>query len=153
MSRVSSAQIDNSAITYKMLAITAPVSFIAKTYFKYVFGRITTREWLLAPSDLGFHWFSGLERFSGFPSGHMAVFTALIAVLWRLQPRFRPTYLVVLMLLAMALIATNYHFFSDVIAGAYLGLLVEVCIFQIVGHPLFTVNSDKQSVTSSGSSD
>jgi membrane-associated phospholipid phosphatase len=119
---------------YKMLAITAPVSFAAKSLLKYIFGRITTREWLLAPQDLGFHWFNGGDRYTGFPSGHMVVITALVAIVWRFQPRFRSTYLVLLILLALSLVATNYHFLSDVIVGAYVGLLVEVCIFRIVAR-------------------
>lgn len=132
--RLSSGELDVSTITYKMLAITAPVSFIAKSIMKYFFGRITTREWLLTPHEFGFHWFHGGERYSGFPSGHMAVFTALIAVLWRLHPRCRPVYLAVLLLLALALITTNYHFLSDVVAGTYLGLLIEACTWRIVGR-------------------
>jgi len=123
--KISRNEIDIAAFTYKMLAITAPASFIAKSITKYAFGRVTTREWLLAPNEYGFHWFSGEDRYTGFPSGHMAVFAALIAVLWRLHPRYRPAYLAFLLLLALALIATNYHFLSDVIAGTYLGLLVE----------------------------
>lgn len=45
-----------------MLAITAPVSFIAQSIAKYAFGRVTTRVWLLAPNEYGFHWFSGEDR-------------------------------------------------------------------------------------------
>ncbi len=132
--RMSRGEINAATLTCKTLAMAAPISFIAKSVTKYVFGRINTREWLLAPTEYGFHWFSGDDRYSGFPSGHMAVFAALIAVLWRLHPRYRPPYLAILLLLALALIATNYHFLSDVIAGAYLGLLVEACAFRVVAR-------------------
>ncbi len=131
--RISHGSLDVATVTYKMLAVAAPISFLAKSVLKYVFGRINTREWLNAPQEYGFHWFNGGERNSGFPSGHMAVFTALIAVLWRLHPRYRPAYLTLLFLLGLALIATNYHFVSDVIAGTYLGLLVETCACWVVG--------------------
>lgn len=130
--RVARGRLDLYTVLFKMLTIATPVSYGAKSIAKYLFGRITTREWLQSSGDLGFHWFSGGDRFNGFPSGHMVVVTVLIAVLWRLKPRFRPLYLVVLLSLAMALLATNYHFISDVIAGAYLGFLVEVCVFNAV---------------------
>ncbi len=135
-SRVARDRLDSSAVMYKTLAIAAPLAFVAKTGFKYVFGRITTREWLLAPQDSGFHWFDGGEKYVGFPSGHMLVITAIVAVLWRFQPRYRTACLMMVVLLAVALLATNYHFVSDVIAGAYVGLLVEVCVFRRFGRPL-----------------
>ncbi|HEX9079728.1 MAG TPA: phosphatase PAP2 family protein [Desulfuromonadaceae bacterium] len=132
--RMSRGSLDLATVTSKMLAVAAPLSFLAKAVLKYVFGRINTREWLLAPHEYGFHWFNGTDRYSGFPSGHMAVLTALIAVLWRLHPRYRPACLALLLLLGLALIATNYHFVSDVIAGTYLGLLVEAGARLVVGR-------------------
>jgi membrane-associated phospholipid phosphatase len=130
--RLSRRMINLTTHTCMLLAIVAPVSYIAKSVLKYVFGRITTREWLLAPGQYGFHWFQGGGAYSGFPSGHMLVFTALIAVMWRLHPHHRRGYLAFMLLLALAMIATNYHFVSDVIAGVYLGLLVEVCVWRIM---------------------
>lgn len=132
--RVSHRGLDAPTIMYKVLAATAPVSFFAKSFLKYAFGRINTREWLLAPQEYGFHWFSWDGRFSGFPSGHMLVITALVAVVWRFHPRCRPLCLALLVLLALALVATNYHFLSDVLAGAYAGLLVEAATCRVVGR-------------------
>lgn len=123
--RVARHGIDAPAIMYETLAVAAPVSFLAKSLLKFAFGRINTREWLLAPQEYGFHWFNGDARFSGFPSGHMVVFVALCAVVWRFHPRWRPACLALLLVLALALIATNYHFLSDVIVGAYVGLVAE----------------------------
>lgn len=130
--RFSRGANDRTTLTCKLLAFVAPASFIAKSVLKFVFGRTNTREWLLAPQQYGFHWFQGGGNYSGFPSGHMAVFTALTAVIWRFHPRYRGVCLAFLLLMALALILTNYHFVSDVIAGAYLGLLVELCIWRIV---------------------
>jgi membrane-associated phospholipid phosphatase len=133
--RLSLGAVDRTTLTCKLLAFVAPVSFAAKSALKYVFGRTNTREWLLAPQEYGFHWFQGGGNYSGFPSGHMAVFTALTAVMWRLHPRYRGGYLAFLLLMAVAMIVTNYHFVSDVIAGAYLGLLIELCIWRIMREP------------------
>jgi len=132
--RASHARLDATTLTCKLLACAVPLSYAAKSILKYVFGRINTRVWLIAPHEYGFHWFQGSEQYSGFPSGHMAVFTALIAVFWRLHPRLRGVGLAMLLLLAGALIATNYHFLSDVIAGTYVGLLAEVLAWHIAGR-------------------
>lgn len=130
--RTARGNVDSITLTCKLLAYTAPFSFLAKTILKIVFGRTNTREWLLAPQPHGFHWFQGGGAYSGFPSGHMAVFTALIAVIWRLYPRYRGGCLAFLLLMGLALIMTNYHFVSDVIAGTYLGLLVEFCVWRLI---------------------
>lgn len=124
--------IDARAVMCKTLAVIAPVSYVVKSFLKYVFGRINTREWLHAPQEYGFHWFSGAAYHSGFPSGHMLVVTALVAAVWRFQPRYRPACLGLLLILALAMIATNYHFVSDVIAGAYAGLVIEECTHRLM---------------------
>jgi membrane-associated phospholipid phosphatase len=86
---------------------------------------INTKVWLTLRSSYGFHWFDGGGDYSGFPSGHMAVFTALVLPVVRCFPRLKFVCLVLLLLLGVALIVTGYHFLSDVIAGALLGYLVD----------------------------
>ncbi|TSK08463.1 MAG: phosphatase PAP2 family protein [Geobacter sp.] len=108
----------------------APSSYLAKALLKIVFGRSNTRCWLRDPSIYGFHWFQMKEHCEGFPSGHMLVITALLAVLWRFYPGSRILVTVTGVLLGLALIATNYHFLSDVLAGAYLGVLLEIVLFR-----------------------
>jgi membrane-associated phospholipid phosphatase len=99
------------------------LAYFLKWLFKIVFGRINTRAWLAHPVSDNFHWFHGGGDYSGFPSGHMAVFTAFFAAVWLMYPRYRSIAVGLTLVLAVALIATDYHFLSDVIAGAYLGLL------------------------------
>jgi membrane-associated phospholipid phosphatase len=118
---------------FHLIMYAVPASFAAKSFLKFIFGRTNTREWLLQPELYGFHWFQGVGLKAGFPSGHMAVFTALATSLWRFYPRYRIVYSIFLLTLAVALIATNYHFLSDVIAGAYLGVVVEVRAFKLLG--------------------
>jgi membrane-associated phospholipid phosphatase len=107
------------------IACTVPVAYLLKTCGKLVFGRVNTRYWLTHPEAYRFNWFHGSSSFSGFPSGHMAVFAALAAGVWRFYPRYRVLTLLGSLLLAGALIATNYHVLGDVIAGAYLGICIE----------------------------
>lgn len=100
-----------------------PLAFLLKGLCKWVFGRTNTRVWLASRGSDDFHWFQGGGDYSSFPSGHMAVFTAFLAVVWIFYPRFRSLSLGFVLVLAVALIATDYHYLSDVLAGAYLGLV------------------------------
>ena len=113
-----------------MMSLSVPVSFLCKTILKVIFGRVNTRHWLLDPSLYGFHWFQGGGFFNGFPSGHMAVFTTFAAVVWRIYPRYGRWYATALLLTGLALVATNYHFISDVIAGTVVGIIVEATVWK-----------------------
>ena len=107
------------------IGLAVPAAFISKHFLKQLFGRMNTRMWILHPDRFGFHWFQGGGDFSSFPSGHMAVFTALMLGIGRYSPRLRPACAAVLFVLAAALIVTEYHFFSDIVAGVYLGLVID----------------------------
>lgn len=117
---------------FRLAACTVPLAFVLKSLLKHLFGRMNTRFWLLHQTEHDFRWFQGGDNFSGFPSGHMAVFTAFIVSAWLYYPRFRLVYVGLLLMLGGALIATDYHFLSDVIAGAWLGLLVNFCVARYV---------------------
>lgn len=110
------------------LGVVAPLSYICKDVAKFVFGRVKTRAWLIDPRAMDFHWLHGTGPYIGFPSGHMLVFTAIAAVLWRYYPVSRLLCVAVLLLLATSLLLLDYHFLSDIFAGAYMGLLLEWCV-------------------------
>lgn len=107
------------------VGVSVPLAYILKQILKELFGRTNTRYWLLHPYQFGFHWFHGGGDFSSFPSGHMAVFTALMLAVGRYFPRLRPVCAALLFILALALIVTQYHFFSDLVAGVCLGVTVH----------------------------
>jgi membrane-associated phospholipid phosphatase len=124
--RVRRGSRDEKTRFFLLSGTAMPVAFVTKQMLKYVFGRMNTRAWLENPEDLSFHWFQGGGVYSGFPSGHMAVFATLAAACWFFFPKYRAASLAVLIALGFALLATDYHFLSDVIAGGYLGLAVLV---------------------------
>ncbi len=111
---------------FLLVAITIPATFLLESYLKHVVGRINTRFWLHHVTFKEFRWFHGGGNYSSFPSGHMAVFAALLYALWKFYPRQRAGYVAFLAGLATALIVTNYHFLSDVIAGLYVGGLIPL---------------------------
>ena len=118
----------------KVIGTSVPAAFVLKTVSKGLFGRISTRAWLNAPGSDGFHWFQGQDLFNGFPSGHMAVFTVLFAALWDCDPGHRRAYFGLLALIGCALIVTDYHFVSDVLAGTGLGLLVHAGVDRLLAQ-------------------
>ena len=127
----------NRNLHFSLLAGIAIIcAYVLKWVFKLVFGRINTRVWLESRVSDGFHWFQGGGDYSGFPSGHMTVLTAFFAAVWLFYPRYRSISIGLTLVLAVALIVTDYHFLSDVIAGAYLGLiatcLTRACIEKAV---------------------
>ena len=136
--RARSGSRDEKTRFFLLSGTALPVAYVTKLMLKYLFGRMNTRTWLENPADRSFHWFHGGGEYSSFPSGHMVVFTTLAVACWLFFPKYRVACLAVLIALAFALVATDYHFLSDVIAGGYLGLVVLVgtdrCLEILCGY-------------------
>ncbi|MES2552127.1 MAG: phosphatase PAP2 family protein [Pseudomonadota bacterium] len=107
-----------------MLGTALPLAYLAKSFLKWCFGRLETRLWLVEPDQYGMHWFNGVNGYDAFPSGHMLVITQLFLAIWFFYPRLRLVNLLAWIGLAFALIATNYHFVADVIAGVYIAIVL-----------------------------
>jgi membrane-associated phospholipid phosphatase len=58
---------------------------------------------------------------ASFPSGHTTIITAAATVLWVVCPELKVAWAALVGVVVVGLIAGNYHFVSDVIAGLYLG--------------------------------
>jgi membrane-associated phospholipid phosphatase len=103
-----------------------------KQALKWTCGRYWPETWcgdnpsLIGNGDYGFHPFHIGRAYDSFPSGHAALVFALMAVLWFAYPRSRWLYGAVCTGLGVALVGMNYHFVSDVVAGAVLGGITGV---------------------------
>lgn len=108
------------------------VTEVVKDALKFIFGRTWPETWVhdnpsfIRDGVYGFHFFQGGSAYQSFPSGHMAGICTVIAVLWLRYPRFRMLYLVAGLLIGAGLVGANYHFLSDVIAGAFVGLSIGI---------------------------
>jgi membrane-associated phospholipid phosphatase len=98
-----------------------------------VFGRYWPETWthdnpsLIGTGAYGFHPFQRGDDVGSFPSGHAARVLAFGTVWLIAMPRSRTIQIVVIVLSAsmlVSLVAMNYHFVSDVIAGGVLGGIV-----------------------------
>lgn len=121
-----------AASFFQLVAYAVPASYVSKVVLKLIFGGVNTRVWLHKPRLYGFHWFQGGGFYDGFPSGHMAVFMTLTAAIWRFYPRCRIICPIFMLVFASSLIVTNYHFLGDILAGAYLGVLVEAVSYRLL---------------------
>lgn len=127
--RLHKRKFDTENKFLQLAATVLPVAYLAKTLLKFVFGRTFPRGWLLHNQQLTFRWFENWS--SSFPSGHMVVFAAFGAVILIYYPKYRRGVLIFLILLGAALVGTDYHFLSDVIAGAYLGTITAYSVWYL----------------------
>src|SRR5262245_44822183 len=98
-----------------------------KTFSKYVFGRSWPESWMgphvsfIRDGTYGFHLFHGGPAYTAFPLGHIAAACAVTSVLWICYPKYRTVYLLFVLAASLALLGSNSHFLSDIIAGIFLG--------------------------------
>lgn len=114
----------------------ACVSLIIADQFRQSLGDLCGRDWpetwhdnnpsLIGTDTYGFHPFAIGDDVGSFPSGHAARIAAFFAVFWLALPRGRWLYVVIAVPMLVALVAMNYHFVGDVVAGGTLGAIVGV---------------------------
>ncbi|MGB8319658.1 MAG: phosphatase PAP2 family protein [Ignavibacteriaceae bacterium] len=119
--RLHEKKFDKETRFLRLAGTVLPVAYLVKTLIKFVFGRTSPRSWLINNQPLTFHWFKTWD--SSFPSGHMVVFAAFGTAIVIHYPQYRKPVLIFLFLLGAALVGTDYHFLSDVIAGTYIGII------------------------------
>jgi len=123
-----------------------------KNILKFAFGRTWPETWVdnnpsfIRDGVYGFNFMHGGSTYQSFPSGHMAATCTVISVLWIRYPQFRQIYLIAGLVIGAALVGANYHFLSDVVAGAFVGLssgwfaTVIWDTYAARGGPLFQYN-------------
>jgi membrane-associated phospholipid phosphatase len=111
-------------------SLSVIVAEITKDQLKFVFGRTWPETWVqdnasfIRDGVFGFNFMHAGQAYQSFPSGHMAVIGAVVSVLWVFYPKLRGLYALAILAGAAGLICANYHFLSDVFAGAFLGISV-----------------------------
>ncbi len=105
----------------------------AVVVLKRVFGRSQTD--LYVPRGVyEFHPLHGGYGYEAFPSGTTTVACALLAVLWIRLPRYRDACGLVIGVVSAALVLTNSHWVSDVIAGCLLGAAIGAMTVRLLGR-------------------
>jgi membrane-associated phospholipid phosphatase len=116
------------------MGISILLTFVLKNDLKWIFSRNWPVTWTnnnlswISNHAYGFHWFSG-KIFQGddttgsFPSGHTAIAFATLLPIGLLHRRLLPYCILLASLEGLAMILCDYHFLSDVLAGALVGIL------------------------------
>jgi len=128
-----------SFLRWQKTLFVACLSLIVADDFRISLGDVFGRYWpdtwthdnpsLIGTGTYGFHPFQRGDDVGSFPSGHAARILAFATVWLVAMPRSRTVQLVVIILSAsmlVSLVAMNYHFVSDVIAGSVLGGIVAM---------------------------
>ena len=109
-----------------------------------VFGRYWPETWthdnssLIGTGTYGFHPFQRGDDIGSFPSGHATRILAFASVWLIAMPGSRTVQVIVIVFSAsmlVSLVAMNYHFVSDVIAGGVLGGIVAMYAAHLAGLP------------------
>ena len=79
----------------------------------------------------------------------MTLTCAAVAVFWISYPRFQPFYAMTIAAVAISLIGANFHFLSDVMAGAFIGCCtgwIAVLMWDAGDLPRLAPMSDPKSM-------
>jgi membrane-associated phospholipid phosphatase len=110
------------------VAVCAAV--MIKDQLKWAFGRTWPETWVqnnpsyIKDGVYGFFPFHGGQGWYSFPSGHTTLICAAMAVFWIRWPRFRALYAAAVAAVVIGLLGADYHWVSDILAGAALGAAV-----------------------------
>jgi membrane-associated phospholipid phosphatase len=126
-------------LRWQKVLLVACISLIVADDFRIslgdVFGRYWPETWthdnpsLIGTGTYGFHAFQRGDDIGSFPSGHACRILGFAAVWMIASPRSRTVQIAVIVLCApmlVSLVAMNYHFVSDVIAGSVLGGMIAI---------------------------
>jgi membrane-associated phospholipid phosphatase len=116
---------------WQAVLFLACVSLIVADQFRASLGDLCGRYWpetwhdnnpsLIGTGAYGFHPFEVGDDGGSFPSGHAARIVGFFSVFWLAMPRGRWLYAILAAPMLVALVAMNYHFVGDVVAGSVLG--------------------------------
>src|SRR5437588_8279415 len=121
-------------LRWQKVLLVACVSLIVADDFRIslgdVFGRYWPQTWthdnpsLIGTGTYGFHPFQRGDDIGSFPSGHAARIFGFATVWMIAMPPRRGAPPLICAPMLVSLVAMNYHFVSDVIAGSVLGALI-----------------------------
>jgi membrane-associated phospholipid phosphatase len=105
------------------------IAFVLKDELKWAFGRTWPETWIkplpnpsyFGDGTYGFFPFHGGQAHASFPSGHAAGISSFAGALWFIAPKWRWLWAALVLAVAIGLLGADYHWLSDILAGAALG--------------------------------
>ena len=127
------------------MSLTVLFTFVLKNELKWIFSRYWPLTWKnnnlswIGNHAYGFQWFqgpwfSGTDATGSFPSGHTAIAFATFLPIGLVYKRALPYCIILATLEGLLMVAFNYHFLSDVLAGALVGITCSFILYhEIIG--------------------
>ncbi len=109
--------------------VSIAASGLVNDVFKILLGRPRPKVFL-GGGPYGFSFVQLSSNYWSFPSGHANTAFALMTALWILAPRGRWVYLPLAVLVACSRVFVSKHYPSDVLAGAFLAIVVTLYVRQ-----------------------
>jgi membrane-associated phospholipid phosphatase len=123
-------------LRWQKVLLVACISLIVADDFRVSLGDVCGRYWpetwthdnpsLIGTGTYGFHPFQRGDDIGSFPSGHACRIFGFAGVWMIAIPESRVVTMVLAAPMLLSLVAMNYHFVSDVIAGSVLGALIAM---------------------------
>lgn len=130
-------------VRWQKVLLVSCVSLIVADEFRVGLGDICGRYWpetwfdhnpsLIGTGTYGFHPFQRHDELGSFPSGHAARILSFATVWLVTIPRSRVVVAVLFFPMLVSLVAMNYHFVGDVIAGGVVGGIVATYSVHLAG--------------------
>ena len=98
---------------------------------KFMFGRCRP-ELLFSEGRFGFTWFTRADVFNSFPSGHTTRIFAMVTAIAILFYRLAAPVFVIAALVGISRVLALRHYPSDVLMGAYLGVIVAWWTYWVI---------------------
>src|SRR6059036_2710307 len=123
-------------LRWQKVLLVACISLIVADNFRISLGDVFGRYWpdtwthdnpsLIGTGAYGFHPFQRGDDIGSFPSGHACRIFGFAGVWMIAIPESRVVTMILVAPMLLSLVAMNYHFVSDVIAGSVLGALIAM---------------------------
>lgn len=119
-------------------SVAGLLALVSVIVLKNLAGRTWPETWVENnPSWVRDHVFAfvplhGGRGYGSFPSGHSARIMAPFAVLWHTVPRLRAVWALPPALVVTGLLACNFHWISDCLAGLFVGFAAASAAFVLV---------------------
>ena len=128
--------------TMILVCLTVLFCFVLKNELKWVFSRDWPLTWIhnnpawISNHAYGFQWFKGPvfegnDATGSFPSGHTAIAFATLFPIGLMYRRVFMFCVILACLEGLSMVCFDYHFLSDVFAGAWLGVICSIILFNI----------------------
>ncbi len=126
-----------------LMGISILLTFVLKNELKWVFSRYWPVTWThqnlswISDHAYGFQWFQGRiflgnDQMGSFPSGHAAIAFAALLPVGMVYRKLMPSIIFLALLEALFMVAFNYHFLSDIIAGIVVGSLCAMLVDRLL---------------------